>query len=71
MLFRSWLNEALFRLRFFQTLERMMTAATGMVPREDDIGKGAALAVARLPPPPLPSLDLPGMGREHSAKPEV
>ncbi len=67
----GWLNEALFRLRFFQTLERMMTATTGMVPREDDIGKGAALAVARLPPPPLPSLDLPAMVREPSAKPEV
>ena len=66
----GWLNEALFRLRFFQTLERMMTAATGMVPREDDIGKGAALRVARLPPPPLPSLDLPEMGSRVSAKPE-
>ncbi len=67
----GWLNEALFRLRFFQTLERMVTAATGMLPREDDIGKGAALAVARLPPPPLPSLDLPGMSAPPSAKPEL
>ena len=67
----GWLNEALFRLRFFQTLERMMTATTGMVPREDDIGTRAALVVARRPPPPLPSLDLPRMSPEPSAKPEV
>lgn len=67
----GWLNEALFRVRFFQTLERVMTATTGMVPREDDIGKRAALRVAREPPPPLSSLDLPRMASRPSAKPEV
>jgi ubiquitin-conjugating enzyme E2 variant len=52
----GWLNEALFRLRFFQTLERVISAFTGLLPREDDIGKRAALAVSLEPPPPLPEL---------------
>jgi ubiquitin-conjugating enzyme E2 variant len=52
----GWLNEALFRLRFFQTLEWAITALTGALPREDDIGKGAAVVVAAAPPPPLPKL---------------
>jgi ubiquitin-conjugating enzyme E2 variant len=52
----GWLNEALFRLRFFQTLEKMTTRLTGLIPREDDIGKRAALLVAQQPPPPLPEL---------------
>jgi ubiquitin-conjugating enzyme E2 variant len=42
----GWLNEALYRVRFFQTLERMITAATGMLPREDDIGASAARIVS-------------------------
>jgi ubiquitin-conjugating enzyme E2 variant len=52
----GWLNEALFRLRFFQTLERIISATTRLIPREDDLGKRAALAVAQEPPPPLPDL---------------
>jgi plasmanylethanolamine desaturase len=52
----GWLNEALFRLRFFQTLEKTIALLTGLIPREDDIGKRAALVVARQPPPPLPDL---------------
>ena len=54
----GWLNEALFRARFFQTLERIVTALTGMVPREDDIGKRAALAIADKPIE-LPRVQLP------------
>ena len=50
----GWLNEALFRLRFFQTLEKIIAHLTGLIPREDDIGKRAALVVAQQPPPPLP-----------------
>jgi ubiquitin-conjugating enzyme E2 variant len=42
----GWLNEPLHRLRFFQGLERIITAATGLLPREDDLGKRAALQVA-------------------------
>src|SRR5204862_181977 len=42
----GWLNEALFRLRFFQTLEKLVSATTGLIPREDDIGKRAALEAA-------------------------
>jgi plasmanylethanolamine desaturase len=40
----GWMNYPLERIGFFRTLERLVTAATGMVPREDDIGKDAALA---------------------------
>ena len=54
----GWLNEALFRIRFFQLLERLVTATTGLVPREDDIGKLAALALAAEPLPALPRLGL-------------
>jgi len=52
----GWLNEALFRLRFFQTLEKVIAWVSGLIPREDDIGKRAALVVAKQPPPPLPEL---------------
>src|SRR3954467_9520930 len=52
----GWLNEALFRLRFFQTLEKLISRTTGLIPREDDIGKHAAVVVALQPPPPLPEL---------------
>lgn len=68
----GWLNEALFRLRFFQTLEKVVSAVTGMVPREDDIGKNAALAVVQQPLPPLPSLpELPTIEASPSVKPET
>ena len=33
-------------VRFFETLERVITAVTGAVPREDDLGETAALEVA-------------------------
>src|SRR5438128_1294517 len=46
----GWLNEALYRVRFFQVLERMIAASTGLVPREDDIGKKAALVLVESPP---------------------
>lgn len=52
----GWLNEPLYRMRFFPTLESLITAATGAIPRADDIGLNAALAVAQGPPPPLPEL---------------
>jgi len=48
----GWLNEPLHRLRFFQALERIVTAATGLVPREDDIGASAALAILDESPAP-------------------
>ena len=41
----GWLNEPLYRIRFFQVMERLIQATTGLVPREDDIGKAAALAL--------------------------
>jgi ubiquitin-conjugating enzyme E2 variant len=63
----GWLNEALFRVRFFQALERIVSAVTGLVPREDDIGKGAALAAA---PQPLPRMELPEASGAPLVKPE-
>ena len=49
----GWLNEPLHRLRFFQTVEWIITAVTGLVPREDDIGAAAARAVQEETPSPL------------------
>jgi len=42
----GWLNGPLRWIRFFETLEWLITAVTGAVPREDDIGKEAALRAA-------------------------
>jgi len=42
----GWMNGPLRAARFFETLERIITAVTGAIPREDDIGKEAALEVA-------------------------
>lgn len=42
----GWMNGVLRAVRFFETLERIITAVTGAIPREDDIGKEAAIAVA-------------------------
>ena len=41
----GWLNAPLSAIRFFRTLERTITAVTGALPRRDDIGKEAALAI--------------------------
>jgi len=48
----GWLNEPLHRLRFFQALEWLVTATTGLLPREDDIGERAAEALLGDRPPP-------------------
>ena len=69
----GWLNEPLYRVRFFQTLERAITAATGLLPREDDIGKQAALAVAAADAPAplrLPRLEVSEAGRSPLAQPD-
>jgi ubiquitin-conjugating enzyme E2 variant len=42
----GWLNGPLRAIRFFETLERTITALTGVLPREDDLGKETALEVA-------------------------
>jgi hypothetical protein len=42
----GWLNEPLYRTRFFPVLERIISALTGMIPRKDDIGERAAVVVA-------------------------
>jgi plasmanylethanolamine desaturase len=42
----GWLNEPLHRLRFFRVLEKIISATTGMIPRKDDIGEKAAVAIA-------------------------
>lgn len=43
----GWLNGPLRTIRFFETLEAVISWTTGAVPREDDIGKDAALVIAR------------------------
>jgi len=40
----GWLNGTLHFFRFFQVLERLITAISGKLPRADDIGTEAALA---------------------------
>ncbi|HVH43635.1 MAG TPA: fatty acid desaturase family protein [Labilithrix sp.] len=42
----GWMNGPLRAIYFFETLERTITALTGVVPREDDLGKETALEVA-------------------------
>lgn len=44
----GWLNEPLHRLRFFRILERVWSGLTGMIPRKDDIGEKAAVAIAEV-----------------------
>jgi len=39
----GWMNGPLRAVRFFETSEKIITAVTGWIPREDDIGKEAAL----------------------------
>jgi ubiquitin-conjugating enzyme E2 variant len=41
----GWLNAPLQRLHFFAGLEHIITAVTGLLPREDDLGKRAALVL--------------------------
>ena len=41
----GWMNGPLHAVRFFETLERMISRVTGLVPRQDDIGDEAAAAV--------------------------
>ena len=41
----GWLNEPLYRIRFFPMMEALVSAVTGLTPREDDIGKKAALSL--------------------------
>ncbi len=48
----GWLNEPLYRVRFFQALEWIITSTTGLVPREDDIGARAARAILEEPSAP-------------------
>jgi hypothetical protein len=42
----GWLNGPLRAIRFFETLERLITAVTGAVPRADDLGEEHARTVA-------------------------
>ena len=46
----GWLNWPLTKLGFFRHLERVVTAVTGLVPRQDDIGLKAALEIAPVVP---------------------
>jgi ubiquitin-conjugating enzyme E2 variant len=57
----GWLNWPLHKLGFFRGMEKVVTALTGAIPRQDDIGLEAALATAPmkpLEPSPEPQVDL-------------
>lgn len=43
----GWMNGPLRAVRFFETSEKIITAITGWIPREDDIGKEAAMALEK------------------------
>jgi ubiquitin-conjugating enzyme E2 variant len=42
----GWLNAPLTAIGFFSTVERIITRTTGAIPRQDDIGREAALELA-------------------------
>lgn len=44
----GWLNWPLTKLGFYRHLEKLVTAVTGFIPRQDDIGIEAALKIAPL-----------------------
>lgn len=41
----GWMNGVLHAVRYFETMERVITALTGAIPREDDVGKETALDI--------------------------
>lgn len=45
----GWMNGPLRAVRFFETLEWIISSVTGAVPREDDIGQEAALEILAAP----------------------
>ena len=45
----GWLNWPLNKLHFYRIMERTITAISGAIPRKDDIGEKAAIAVAEVP----------------------
>lgn len=50
----GWLNPVLDRVRFWRGLEWLVWKTTGAVPREDDLGREAALSLMRAPSPAAP-----------------
>ena len=55
----GWLNRPLHRMGFFRALERIIISVTGALPRRDDIGVDAALAIAPTSTPIRPNEHLP------------
>ena len=51
----GWLNWPLTKIRFFPFMERVVSALSGAVPRRDDLGERAALALAAPECEPDPS----------------
>ena len=50
----GWMNEPLHRIRFYPFMEWLVSGITGLVPREDDIGRKAAFEVlAETAPKPV------------------
>ena len=46
----GWLNWPLAKIGFYRHAERLITAVFGLIPRKDDIGVDAALAIAPIVP---------------------
>ena len=51
----GWMNGPLRAVRFFETLERVITAVTGAIPRADDIGEAAAIETIEVLEPLAPA----------------
>ena len=64
----GWLNEPLHRIRFFRAMEWLIAGVTGLVPREDDIGRKAALKVLAQDAQAVEDAARAASGREALAK---
>ncbi|SET30035.1 plasmanylethanolamine desaturase [Stigmatella erecta] len=66
----GWLNKPLAMISFFPLMERLVTWATGMLPRQDDIGTEAAKAVLKASDGEAPMVQAAKALLEGTEKPE-
>ncbi len=59
----GWLNWPLAKIGFYRHAERLITALTGLIPRKDDIGVEAAIAIAPAPIVPPGDTSKPAVSR--------
>jgi ubiquitin-conjugating enzyme E2 variant len=53
----GWMNWPLQAIRFFPAMEWLVSSLTGALPRQDDIGPAAAMAIAPAPDAPAASAE--------------